>query len=193
MSDRPSHNFDGLNIDLVRRIDEVCRRFEADVREGRQPRIDDHLVDVPDDVRPVLRAELSALERELHQSEETVARPEAGPSTAHEPQTAPNPSSVAEAPTIVPGPPPTTPMLGAAPSLAHEASTIPPFDQRQSPHDQPTAAVLEQDPFATPGASEPTRIRYFGDYEITREIARGGMGVVFLAQRSASTVLSPSR
>ena len=43
--------------------------------------------------------------------------------------------------------------------------------------------MLGQDPSATPGASEPTRIRYFGDYEIIREIARGGMGVVFQARQ----------
>jgi hypothetical protein len=30
MSDRPSHNLSGLNIDLARRIDAICRRFEAD-------------------------------------------------------------------------------------------------------------------------------------------------------------------
>ena len=183
MSDRPSHNLGGLDIDLARRIDEVCRRFEADWREGRQPRIEDYLVDVSDEGRPALRAELEALERELRQSEETVARPEAGPATAPEPQTAPNPSTIAEAPTIAPGPPPTTPIPGAAPSSVHEEATVPPSDQPRSPHDQPTAAVLGQDPSATPGASEPTRIRYFGDYEIIREIARGGMGVVFQARQ----------
>jgi eukaryotic-like serine/threonine-protein kinase len=183
MSDRPSHNLDGLDIDLIRRIDDVCRRFEADLREGRQPRIDDHLVDVPDDVRPVLRAELSALERELHQSEATVARPEAGASTAHEPQTAPNPSSIAEAPTIAPGPQPTTSVLVEAPSLVHDEVTVSPANPPRSPHEEPTAALLGQDASATPGASEPNRIRYFGDYEIVREIARGGMGVVFQARQ----------
>jgi WD40 repeat protein len=45
MSARPSHNLDGMEIDLARRIDEVCRRFEADWREERQPRIDDSEVD----------------------------------------------------------------------------------------------------------------------------------------------------
>ena len=34
MSDRPSHNLGGLDIDLARRIDEVCRRFEADLAGG---------------------------------------------------------------------------------------------------------------------------------------------------------------
>jgi hypothetical protein len=41
MSDRPSHNLSGLDINLASRIDEVCRQFEADWREGRRPRIED--------------------------------------------------------------------------------------------------------------------------------------------------------
>jgi len=40
MGDRPSHNLDGLDIELARHIDAVCRKFEADWREGRQPRIE---------------------------------------------------------------------------------------------------------------------------------------------------------
>ena len=52
MSDRPSHNLDGLDIGLARRIDEACRRFEADWREGHQPCIEDHLVDVSPEGRP---------------------------------------------------------------------------------------------------------------------------------------------
>jgi hypothetical protein len=41
MNELPSHNLDGLDIDLARRIDEICRRFEADRRAGRRPRIED--------------------------------------------------------------------------------------------------------------------------------------------------------
>ncbi len=76
MSDRISHDSGGLDIDVARCIDAVCRRFEADRREGRQPRIDDYLVEVSDERRPALRAELEALERDLRRSE-GGARPRA--------------------------------------------------------------------------------------------------------------------
>ena len=55
MSDRPGGNLGGLGIDLARRIDALCRRFEADWRAGRQPPIEDYLVDIPDDGRPTLQ------------------------------------------------------------------------------------------------------------------------------------------
>ena len=73
MSDRPSDNLGGLDIETARRIDEVCRRFEANWREGCRPRVADYLVDVSPEGRPALRAELEALERELRPSEEIGA------------------------------------------------------------------------------------------------------------------------
>ena len=52
MTDRPSHNLDGLDIDLARRIDEVCRRFEADWRAGARHPLEDYLAEVPGEPTP---------------------------------------------------------------------------------------------------------------------------------------------
>jgi tetratricopeptide (TPR) repeat protein len=74
-------------------------------------------------------------------------------------------------------------MPGTVPSTVHEQATVPPGDPPGSPHDEPTTTITRQDPSATPSASETNRIRCFGDYEIIRELARGGMGVVFQARQ----------
>jgi WD40 repeat protein/serine/threonine protein kinase len=146
---------------MARQIDEVCRRFEAAWRAGCQPRIDDYLVDVVDEGRPALRAELEALERDLRQAEENLPAP---PS-----------STVAEAPTIAPGTPPTAPLPGAATTDIHDDVTLPPRAEATVDH-RPAES-------AQPDATAPARVRYFGDYEIIRELARGGMGVVFQARQ----------
>ena len=65
MSDQPGSGMDGLSIELARRIDAICRRFEADWRAGRKPAIADYLGEVPDEGRCVLRSELEALDGEL--------------------------------------------------------------------------------------------------------------------------------
>ena len=87
MSDRPSQNLNGLDIEIVRRIEEVCRRFETDWRQGRRPRIEDYLSGVSELGRPALRVELEALERELRPLDKETA-PEAGPPTVPEPRPA---------------------------------------------------------------------------------------------------------
>ena len=106
MSHRTSDNLGGLDIDLVRRIDQACRRFEAEWREGRQPRLDDYIGSLTGDARAALAAELEALESELQQ-----AAGQAG---------------IADAPTIAPGSLPTLPEPGEASSSVHDEATLPP-------------------------------------------------------------------
>jgi hypothetical protein len=65
MTDPPSQLLEGLDLDLARRIDALCRRFEAERRDGRAPSIGDYLDEIPREGRAALRAELMALEREL--------------------------------------------------------------------------------------------------------------------------------
>ena len=164
MNERPGDNPGGLDIDLARRIDAICRRFEADRRAGKSGAIGDYLAEVAEEGRLALRIELEALERELRGADETVAPPQGG--------------SVAEAPTIAPAGPATAPIPGLARPSVHEEATV-------APRDQATVDLGSAGPVRADAPST-NHIRYFGDYEIVRELARGGMGVVFRRGRSAS-------
>jgi hypothetical protein len=134
MREQPSRNLCGLDLDLARRIDEVCRRFEADWRAGRRPRIEDYGADIPEEGRAALQAELEAVERELGRSEETVAPPESGAAPAAESKAAPL-AAGAVAATVPPGAPPTVPLPGAAPGAVHHHAT--PLPEREAAVDLP--------------------------------------------------------
>ncbi len=61
MSEHLSDHLSGLDVDVIRHIDAACRRFEGDWREGRQPSVEDYLVEVPEEGRKAARGELEAL------------------------------------------------------------------------------------------------------------------------------------
>jgi hypothetical protein len=53
--------FEDLPLDLMRRVDAACDRFETALRSGAAPRVDDYLGSVPDSARLVLLGELLPL------------------------------------------------------------------------------------------------------------------------------------
>ena len=132
MSDRPSHNLDGLDIELARRIDAVCRRFEADWREGANrasrtiwstslTRGDPHC-------GPNWRPWSASCASRRRRSAPKPARPRLRSPRRH--RILPRSPS---APTIAPGPPPTSPILARRPPRstkrlpsAKQSAPIPP-------------------------------------------------------------------
>jgi eukaryotic-like serine/threonine-protein kinase len=162
--------FDDLDIEIERRIDAICRVFEAHWRAGKRPPIEDYLADIAEEAHAALREELTALESELRQAVDAMARPDrtAAPEVALHGIIADEPANVSRSPQ-------TLPLPGVGPRSADDGATMPLGDH--------AVVELRNAQPARPEASSPTRVRYFGDYEIICELARGGMGVVFLARQ----------
>jgi predicted Ser/Thr protein kinase len=142
-------------------INAVADRFEQAWKQGPQPRIEEFLVEFDESRWPRLLEELLRIESELRR------RASEEPSRDEYLLRFPDHAALIDV------------VFGSQPARSAAAGPRPPDPDATTTGPVMPGGEIGGDPDLAAG----TRVRYFGDYELIREIGRGGMGIVYQARQ----------